>query len=232
MKRIFALLIGIALLVSSGAFAATLDVTGSGTVMVDADVVKISLGVSLAGEDLAEIQMQMNETVENICSALKEQGVSENDISTNYFYITPEHNHSSFRGADHELTGYSVSNSLSIVTESIDTVGELIDAAFAAGANSFDSIDFSAKDNTAAQNRALELAVQNAMEKAELIAAASGKQLGEIVLIDATGANYSYSNSGSMTEAYAKDVMSASGTTVRATRLAVTANIKISYELI
>jgi len=229
MKKTILFVLMIALLLSGMAFAATMDVSGTGTVMVEADIVKISLGVSLIGRDLAETQQQMNQTVENVCNALMAQGVAEKDISTNYFYISPQYDYS---GEVSQITGYSVNNSLSVVMESIDAVGTLIDAAFAAGANSFDSIEFSAKDDTEAQNRALELAVQNAMEKAKVIAAASGKQLGEIVLIDAAGANYSYSNSGSMTEAYAKDVYAAAGTTVRAAQLAVTASIKISYELI
>ena len=231
MKKIILFVLMIALLLSGMAFAATMDVSGTGTVMVEADIVKISLGVSLIGKDLAETQQQMNQTVENVCKALMAQGVVEKDISTNYFYISPQYDYNAVRG-DEKLAGYSVNNSLSIVTESIDTVGALIDAAFAAGANSFDSIEFSAKDDTDAQNRALELAVQNAMGKAKVIAAASGKQLGEIVFIDAANAAYSYSNAGSMTEEYAKAADTATGTTVRAAKLAVTANIKISYELI
>ena len=217
------------ILASSAALAeSVLNVSGHGTVMVEADTVTVCLGVSLMGRDLTELQQQANSAIENVCAALKAQGVDEKDISTNYLYIYPQYDYSSDIAS---VTGYSINNSMTIVTKSIDTVGELIDAAFAAGANNFDSISFSVQDDTEARNQALELAVQNAFEKAEVIANASGKAIESILSIDETGSAYDYNSSSGVAKGYSTEAAYDAGTTVRAAQIAVSASVKMTFEI-
>ena len=230
MKKIIAIALVVAALLCASAFAeSVLNVSGKGVVMVQADMVSIALGVSMVGADLTELQQNVNNTVADICAALEALGVNEKEISTNYLHIYPQYDYSQDIA---QLVGYSVNNSLQITTESIDGIGAMIDAAFAAGANSFDSITFSVKDETEARNQALEIAVQNAFDKAEVIAGASGKAIEGIIAIDETGSAYDYSNN---TSAVAKDYMAAeaagAGTTVRAAQIAVSANVKITFEI-
>ena len=119
------------------------------------------------------------------------------------------------------------------MTADIENIGTYIDIAFAAGANTFDSISFSVKDDSAARKEALELAVQNAREKAEVIAMAAGKQLGEIEQIsEASYQEYSYESNDGANIAYAKEAAAAGvETTVRAAQVSVSAKVEISYEL-
>jgi len=230
MKRIIVFVLILSFLHSASAFAqSVLNVNGSGIVMVQADMASITLGVSKVGPDLTELQQDVNNTVNQICEALKEQGIPETDISTNYLYIYPQYDYSQDVA---QMVGYSVNNNLLITTDNIDGVGALIDAAFAAGANSFDSLTFSVKDETDARNRALEIAVQNAFDKAEVIAAASGRAIEGIISIDETGNAYEYTNSASgAAKAYITEDAVAAGTTVRAAQVAVSANVKISFEI-
>ena len=68
MKRIIAIALMMIMLLGCGALAeGTLNVTGSGTVYVAADRVSASLGISISGEDLAELQNQANEKMNAIC---------------------------------------------------------------------------------------------------------------------------------------------------------------------
>lgn len=131
--------------------------------------------MNLSGEDLAQIQAEANNTVVAICDALQAAGLAAENISTNYIYISPRYDYS---GEIERMVGYSINNSLTITTENIDAIGAYIDAAFAAGANTFDSIEFTVEDDSAARKQALELAVQDAMNKAEIIAAAAGTRAG------------------------------------------------------
>lgn len=230
MKRIFALILAALMLLCGTALADTeLEVNGNATVLVEADHVEISLGVYMVGTDLTEMQQKMNQTIANICTALEAQGVAEKDISTNYFYIYPQYDYSEYFA---KVVGYSLNNNLTIATDEIDTVGTLIDVAFAAGANSFDSINFSVKDETAAYHTALELAVQDAMDKAKVIAKAAGVQIKKIESIDETAATYGYADNGSSERMeYATADSAATGTTVRATQIEVSANVKITFEV-
>ena len=95
------------------------------------------------------------------------------------------------------LSGYTASNSIEIRTTDIDSVGEIIDIAFAAGANELNAVNFSASNAGEAQQQALALAVENAMTKAQTLADAAGVGIGEVLSLEeqpsygaATGAAY------------------------------------------
>ena len=232
MKKLLAILLAMLLVLTGAAFAdeGELIVSGKAKVFMEADCVSASVGLSLSGEDLAALQSEANATVLAICEALKAAGLAEKDISTNYIYMSPRYDYSSDR---EEIIGYTINNSLTITTGEMDRIGEFIDAAFSAGANTMDSISFTATDSSAASLKALELAVQDARAKAETIAAASGKTLGEVIEIREGGAEeYYYDNAVTgaryaMTEA----ADTAAGTTVRASQVSVSAEVQITYEL-
>lgn len=232
MKRIFTLTLAIFLVFSCGALAeSVLNVTGSGTVYVAADRVSASLGISINGEDLGDLQNQANEIMNAICKALKDAGLEDGNISTNYLYISPRYDYTSEM---ERITGYSISNSLTIITDDIDSIGSYIDAAFAAGANTFDSISFTVKDDTQAQQKALELAVADAQGKAEVIAAAAGRTLGDIKSISqGSEEDYNYYNTTVGKGMYISEdgEMDGASSLVHAAQIRVNAEVQISYEL-
>lgn len=232
MKRIVAIMLVLMLTFGCAALAETeLKVAGKGTVYMEADRVSASLGINLTGEDLTELQQEANNTVAAVIAALKEAGMEDNDISTNYIYIAPRYDYS---GDVERMVGYSINNSMTITTDDIDNIGAYIDAAFGAGANTFDSISFSVADDSDARKQALELAVQDAQSKAETISAAAGMTLGPIEDIYEGSENDYYSNSTAGSGAmYAMDaaVAEGAGTTVRAARINVTASVQITYQL-
>ena len=65
---------------------------------------------------------------------------------------------------------YEVSNQLKIIIKNIDIVGEVIDTAVKNGANSISGINFIASDVTQYYHEALRLAVEDAKNKAIVIA--------------------------------------------------------------
>jgi len=231
MKRMIAALLVLALLLGTAAMAeGTLNVSGTGTVYMEADRVSATLGVRLSGADVAQLQQQANETVNAICADLEAAGLEKKDIATANIYIYPQYD---YIDGGEKIVGYTVNNSLSIQTEEIDRIGNLIDIAFAAGANTFDSISFTAEDDSAARKQALELAVQNAKNKAEIIAAAAGKSLGGILLISegSQGSYTTYDNGPNVAYARTEGAAKDSTTIVRAAQVSVSATVEISYEL-
>ena len=141
MKKIFAILLAMIVLCCATALAdeSELTVSGIGKVYMVADQASASLGLTITGDDLTQLQQQANETVAAICEALQQVGLDEKNISTNYIVISPRYDYSD---ETEKVVGYNVTNSLTIVTDRIDQIGAYIDAAFAAGANTFDSISF------------------------------------------------------------------------------------------
>jgi len=233
MKRILAIAMALSLLLGCSALAeSTLNVTGNATVYMEADLITASLGVNMSGEDLETLQKEASATIAAICDALISAGLNEKDISTNYFYISPRYDYS---GNTEKIIGYYVNNSLTIRTRESDKIGTYIDAAFAAGANTFDSINFTVEDDSEARKEALTLAVQDAAAKAQVIAAASGQQLGSIINIsEGSQDNYGWNSStGSVRylSAASEDSVAGFGSSVRAAQVGVNAEVQITYAM-
>lgn len=204
---------------------ATITATGSGVVMVESDVATISLGVTERHADVTEAQNTVNQKIAAIRAALVDAGVDNSDINTDSLYIYANYDYSSNVPA---IVGYSATNALSVRTTEIDKVGNLIDAAFAAGANELNGVNFSKEDPSEAQTQALTMATQNAMAKAKTIADAAGVRLLSIRSIE-EGNIYSY-DSG-LNAVYARAEASAGdyGTDVQAAMISVSANVVIEY---
>lgn len=231
MKKLICVCMILALVCAGALAEGVLNVSGTGTVYMTADRVSATMGVTMTGEDVAEMQSEVNATLNTICAALTEAGVEENEISTNSIYIYPQYDYSE---NVQKLVGYSISSSINVTTGDVDSIGEYIDAAFAAGANTFDSISFSATDTAAAKKQALEIAVQSAMEKAEVIANAAGGALGELKAVSEGDAGmYSniYENSVGDARVFEEKALAGAGTSVHAAQISVTANVQLTYEL-
>ena len=187
MKKIIALFLMLALLLSAAAAETKITVTGTGETQVSADTAIISLGVSARDKDVLQAQQKVNETIAAIRKALLDNGVEETCINTDYLNIYAIYDYSTDQ---EELAAYNANSTLAIKVTDISTVGALIDAAFAAGANTLNGITFSASDTEEANAESMKKAVAAAKAKAEVLAEASGLKITGIETI-AEGGVYS-----------------------------------------
>lgn len=230
MRKLTALLLALALTLGlSAAFADTkITVTGSGEVLIPADVAVISLGVNVRSAEAPSAQAEANEVIAKIREALTAAGIDEEDISTGYINLYAAYDYSS---SVERITGYNASSTLAVKVTDMTRVGEVIDLAFGAGANMLDGVSFSAKDDTASRAEALKAAVADAKAKADVLAEAAG--LGKLELENITeGGIYAYdsgannfSAKGMITE-QAEDA----ATVIRAAKICVSASVTITYE--
>lgn len=226
MKKILACALALMLaLACAGALAegATLTVQGAGMVEVDADCATICVGVREAAADVQEAQAAVNEKLAAVVDALSAMGIGGEHISTNTISIYPNYDYSSDM---EQIVGYSANNSILVTTGDIDSVGTYIDAAFAAGANSLDYVEFTASNTDAAGSQALALAVGNAQDKARVLAEAAGKRVGAILEI-----REGTSNEYDMPVMYARTEDAGAGTQVFASKQRVTAAVSVVFEL-
>ena len=127
------------------------------------------------------------------------------------------------------IVGYTANNSLSVRTTDIDNVGALIDAAFAAGANTLDNVQFTVQDDSEAREQALTKAVEDARRKADVLAAAAGMQVTAIESIAESGV-YTYDsmrNFAQMDAAATEE--SGAGTLVQAALVSVDASVLMDF---
>lgn len=231
MRKIISIVIALFVIfsMSTAAMAATqITVSGTGEVLVPADTAIISLGVSARDKDVLQAQSKANTAIADIRTALIEAGIPEEDINTDYINIYAIYD---YQEDQEELTAYSANSTLAIRTTDMEMVGEIIDLAFGAGANTLNNISFSAAETSEAEAEALREAVENATAKAEVLAAASGQEITGIEQINESG-TFSFDrgveNNFLMKEEAAMD-SAAAGTFAQSAKLTVSANISIIF---
>ena len=90
-----------------------------------------------------------------------------------------------FTDRERVVTGYKVSNDLTVKLRDLDTVGKIIDELTNAGGDQirFNGINFSIDDPSPLQDEALTAAINDAFSKAESVAETAGVQLGSLLHI-------------------------------------------------
>ena len=203
---------------------ATITVTGSASVTLKADYARISVGVSSKAATVEQAANENNAAIYAVIDALKEAGVAEEDIATSNYSVYAEYDYASFGGQ--KLTGYNVTNQLTVIIRDMAHIGATLDKATAAGANNIYNIEFLSTKADEAQDEATVYAVQDAMRRAKLLASAAGLNLGGIKSISDTVASY-----GIVTRSYASKLDAVAGNSILPDDTSVSASVTIVFEL-
>jgi hypothetical protein len=159
----------------------TLNVSGLGVVYLTPDIAYINVGVNTQRENASEA-VEVNKTQTTaVIEAIKDFGVDAKDIRTTNFSIWSNPQYDPM--GQIQGTTYSVDNTVNVTIRDLDKLGDLLDAAISAGANSIYSIQFDVEDKTKANQDARDKAVKDAMEEAEGLAGAAGLSLVDIQTI-------------------------------------------------
>lgn len=153
----------------------TLTVTGRGHLEVKPDTAVVSLGVSELRQSPMEAYNALNASITKIADALKAMGIKEDQIQTSVFSLNAEYDWTQDGGR--RMVGYRATNTLSITTQELDKVANLIQAAVEAGANDLNGVSFSVKNSDKLLEEALKLAVSDAKAKANLVAGELGAKV-------------------------------------------------------
>ena len=142
----------------------TMILTGHGEIATAPDTVIIRLGVQTTGENLSQIQAENARISQSIIQVLQRMGIT--DIKTHQYSIDKVYDYEDGRQIDR---GFSVRNILEIRTNDLETVGNIIDASVNAGANIVDLISFDVSGREYYYQQALNMAILNAIQKAQSI---------------------------------------------------------------
>jgi uncharacterized protein len=209
----------------------TLNVSGVGVVYLTPDIAYITIGVNTQRDNASEAVDANKEQTTAVIQAIKAAGVEDKDIRTNNFSIWSNPQYDEFGQLSGQVN-YVVDNTVNVTVRDIDKLGDLLDAAITAGANSIYSIQFDVEDKTAAQQEARTKAVEDAKAEATGLAETSGVALDVIQ-------NISYYESGG---AYYYDmgygkgggggvVSEAAAVPIQPGQLAVTVSVNITYTI-
>lgn len=162
--------------------ATGINVTGRGRVMGVPDTLTLQLGVSVLRPTVDRATADAAARAQAIIAALTANGVGEADIQTAQYSIYPEYDYS---GNTQRLTGYRVTNNLTVKIRDLDGAGAVIDAATAAGGNDtvVNGLSFTIEDNQDLLDAARTAAWNDAEAKAEQLARLAGVRRGAAITI-------------------------------------------------
>lgn len=161
-------------------------VSGSGDAAVAPDLAIVTLSVAETRKTAREALDVANGAMAKVIEALKKDGVAARDLQTSGLSIQAQYAYPQNEDGTPKppvLTGYAVSNSLTIRIRDISKVGSVIDQAVTLGINQGGDIRFTNEDPTKTVATARTEAVKDAIEKARTLAEAAGVKLGRILEI-------------------------------------------------
>jgi uncharacterized protein YggE len=170
-----------------------LTVSGRGEMRLVPNIATVTIGVRTTGTNVSEVVAANATQVASVMDALASLGIAAEDMQTANFNVYANQSYDSVTGLPSEISSYSVENTVTVIARDLAKLGQLLDQAVSAGANSIWGVSFDVDDKSDAQNQARDLAVQNAIEQAKALAAAAGVQLGDIVAINYAPTGYYYS---------------------------------------
>ncbi len=167
------------LLANDPQLLSTVSVSGKGHMSVEPDMATLELVIEKK-DKLAGKALEMTaEAMDSVLKKLTEYGIAEEDIKTSGISVYESWEYD--ENGDRKGKVNYASHQLSVKIYEIEKTGEILDACINAGATYSYGINFGLKDKTSFEKELLKLAVENAAERADAIAEASGKTLGEIV---------------------------------------------------
>lgn len=155
-----------------------ITVTGTGRVSGTPDIATVTIGVQVEGATVEEAREQAAQAQTAVINAVKANGVNDRDVQTSNFNISPRYD---FRTGSNQITGYSVTNTLSIKVRNLDNLSKIVDDATRAGGSNaiVNGLSFGIDDPEELRSQAREAALNQAKARAEDIARVTGVQLGK-----------------------------------------------------
>ena len=193
----------------------SITVTGLGTVESVPNESQMSFGVDTQRPTAKAAVAANADEMRRVINAFRQAGARE--IATQWVSVYPVSN-----GEGGSITAYNASNSVSAVIDA-DEAAALIDAATGAGANQVSGPGLSSSNAEELYRTALANAVEEARERAQVLAKASGRSLGQISSIVEGG--------GSMPLPYAERAALDASTPIVPGEQETSATVTITFDL-
>ena len=166
---------------AGGGVVRQVTVVGTGEAKAAPDQATVQLGVQTEAQSSREALDENSTRMTALIDQLKQLGIEAKDIQTSNFNISPTYSQNG-----RTVTGYQVTNMVSVTIRNIDQAGELLDQVVSAGANTIYGIGFGIGDPQALRTTARDAAIANARAQAEAMALAVGGSVGQVLIVSET----------------------------------------------
>ncbi len=142
----------------------TIEVSGTATVTVEPDIASFSIQVSEKADTTSEAQQKANVKLNTLLTTLKDANVQDKDLKTTMVSLRPNYEYIDNKQV---LTGQVASQTVSVTVRDLKNLGSIIDSLGQVSGITLNSISFDKEDKREAQSEARDMALANALSKAE-----------------------------------------------------------------
>jgi hypothetical protein len=157
-----------------------ISTTGQGEVKVQPDSMRGEIGVEVQAKTLEGARAEQARKMTAILKALEDLGLANLESKTSQLQVFPVYEENPPAGRAAKVVAFRVRNSVrvTLLGSAPERLGEqvasIVDAGVKAGANLVEGVSFFLAEPKAVQEQALALAVQDAQQRAKVMAAAAG----------------------------------------------------------
>lgn len=160
----------------------TIAVSGMAEQEVAPDMAYIDVGINVRAADAETARTQEAQIVSQIRRALLGLAITDNDLQNTSYYLYQEYkvDRNGVRTADK----YVLDSSIKVTVKDLDKLSQVIDNVVEAGATNISNITYALSTQNIIQRQLLATAVENARDKAAVVANAGSRTLGNMLSAD------------------------------------------------
>lgn len=160
----------------------TIAVSGMAEQEVAPDMAYIDVGINVRADDAETARTQEAQIASQIRRALLGLAITDNDLQNTSYYLYQEYkvDRNGVRTADK----YVLDSSIKVTVKDLDKLSQVIDNVVEAGATNISNITYALSTQNIIQRQLLATAVENARDKAAVVASAGSRTLGNMLSAD------------------------------------------------
>lgn len=160
----------------------TIAVSGMAEQEVAPDMAYIDVGINVRAGDAETARTQEAQIASQIRRALLGLAITDNDLQNTSYYLYQEYkvDRNGVRTADK----YVLDSSIKVTVKDLDKLYQVIDNVVEAGATNISNITYALSTQNIIQRQLLATAVENARDKAAVVANAGSRTLGNMLSAD------------------------------------------------
>ncbi|MDP3719978.1 MAG: SIMPL domain-containing protein [Acidobacteriota bacterium] len=159
----------------------TVVVSGEGVVKAVPDQAWVTIGTESRSKVSKEAQSRNAEAMTAVQQKLGALGIAKDAIRTIAIDLQLEYDYANGRQTPR---GYVARNTIEVRVDDFAKLGDVLDAAVGSGATNLHGLRFEVKNREALEREALQLAVANAMGRAEALAAGAKRTIDRVIRIE------------------------------------------------
>ena len=160
----------------------TIAVSGMAEQEVAPDMAYIDVGINVRADDAETARTQEAQIASQIRRALLGLAITDNDLQNTSYYLYQEYKVD--RNGVCTADKYVLDSSIKVTVKDLDKLSQVIDNVVEAGATNISNITYALSTQNIIQRQLLATAVENARDKAAVVASAGSRTLGNMLSAD------------------------------------------------